>query len=465
MEADVPRLEAQSTSRAPRAPGSQGPPEDEPVPHIPDPLARTFAAFDSTGVRWCLLRGDLDPSAGDIDVLMPRTDRTRAERIAVEHGFLPLQTWGRGSHRFLVTYDSDEDVWMTLDVVTDIRFGPYQTIRLPVDPRSLARHRRGRLFVLDDEHAFWLLLLHCLLDKLEISESHRLRLARLARRASTTDVLAEQIHRMSRDPSAAAELLGDVRRGDWRRLEARRASIRQSFTHAQPARAAVRRFANAVLRKATRLILLRRRGMTVALLAPSGAGSSSLSAALVAHLPVRVAAISMGTHRDPDASSRGERPRGRHVTPLRQWPRYLRARVLRARGVLVIIDRYTIDAASSPVRRSAMSSHALRSLIGYSISDPDVMIVLDAPPDVLFERRHEHAIDVLERRRAEYLAFAARRPGTFVIDASQHLDDVRRDVTRVLWEERRRRTARVGTLRRARSVSAFSAAQRLEDSS
>lgn len=440
MEADVPRLEAGSTPRSPAAGGSYGPPADESVPHIPAPLAQTFAAFDSTGVRWCLLRGDLDPSAGDIDLLIPRTDRARAERIAMEQGFLPLQTWGRGSHHFLVTYDWDEDVWMTLDVVTDIRFGPYQTIRLPVDPRSLARQRRGRLFVLDDGHAFWLLLLHCLLDKLEVSGSHRLGLTRLARRASTTDVLAEQIHRISRDPSAAANLLGDVQRGDWRRLEARRASIRRSFTHAQPARAAVRRSVNAVLRKATRLFLLRRRGMTVALLGPDGAGSSSLSAALVAHLPVRVATISMGSHRDASTSSRGARPRGRRVSPLRRWPRYMQARILRARGVLVIADEDII-------------------------SDPDVMIVLDVPADVLVERRHEHSIDVLERRRAEYLAFAARRPGTIVIDASQPLDDVRRDVTRVLWEARRRRTARVGTLRRARSVSAPSAARRLEDHS
>ncbi|MDP9300559.1 MAG: hypothetical protein M3P43_06655 [Actinomycetota bacterium] len=410
-------------------------------------LARTFEAFDAAGVRWCLLRGErqLGDVEGDIDVLVPPADWARLRRLSVRHGFVPIRTWGRGSHRFLVGYDPIADAWLRLDVVRDLRFGPYQSLKLAQRAEDLRRRRSGNVFVLDDGDAFWTLLLHCLLDKTEIAPKHRSRLCELAEHGAGSDGLGALVDRVVASVSITADdLLRTAKRGDWETLEALRPVLRSCFVRSQPVRAAARRTVNAILRRATRVVLLGERGLTVALTGPDGAGKSTLAAALRRHLPFPVAAVYMGMHRDAEGSARGERPRALPVRLIRQWVRYAKARFLRARGFLVIFDRYSVDATfpaaghPSPVRR------ALRWLIGHGGPAPDLTLVLDAPAEVLFERKHEQPVDVLERRRRQYLELAERHPRTLVVDSTLDIEQVRRDVTSAIWNEYVRRSGGAG---------------------
>jgi len=110
---------------------------------------------------------------------------------------------------------------------------------------------------------------------------------------------------------------------------------------------------------------------------------------------------------------------------------------------MVIFDRYPVDATLPAARRPSAGRRAVRWLIGHSVPEPDLMIVLDAPADVLVERKHEQPVDVLERRRRQYLGIVDRRPGAIVVDATGDLQDVRRRVTRVIWEACRRRSRSV----------------------
>jgi thymidylate kinase len=60
---------------------------------------------------------------------------------------------------------------------------------------------------------------------------------------------------------------------------------------------------------------------------------------------------------------------------------------------------------------------------------PDLAILLDAPAEVLYERKRESTIDELDRRRNAYLKQGHEMKHFVRIDATQPLDKVLADVT------------------------------------
>jgi thymidylate kinase len=64
---------------------------------------------------------------------------------------------------------------------------------------------------------------------------------------------------------------------------------------------------------------------------------------------------------------------------------------------------------------------------------PDVVVVLDAPGEVMFARKGEHSVEILEERRQRYLDMAGRLPQSVVVDATQPPEQVARVVTQRLW--------------------------------
>ncbi|HSD81046.1 MAG TPA: hypothetical protein VLB47_10305, partial [Solirubrobacteraceae bacterium] len=63
---------------------------------------------------------------------------------------------------------------------------------------------------------------------------------------------------------------------------------------------------------------------------------------------------------------------------------------------------------------------------------PDLVIFLDAPPEVLHARKGEGTPASLARRRREYLQLAETTEHFAVVDATQPLDDVVGQVTQLL---------------------------------
>jgi thymidylate kinase len=107
----------------------------------------------------------------------------------------------------------------------------------------------------------------------------------------------------------------------------------------------------------------------------------------------------------------------------------------RRRGSIVVFDRhffadyYAYDVA--PRRRSAS-----RRLHGFVLSrlypKPDLVVYLDAPAEVLLERKGEGTLESLTRRRQEYLALARVLQRFAVVDAARPLDQVTRDVVELI---------------------------------
>jgi hypothetical protein len=69
-------------------------------------LTRLFAALDTAGIAWCLLRGEADIAdpTGTVDLLVAASDLARLDTVLLGEGFLRVPAWG--AHRCYVGYDA-----------------------------------------------------------------------------------------------------------------------------------------------------------------------------------------------------------------------------------------------------------------------------------------------------------------------------------------------------------------------
>jgi thymidylate kinase len=225
--------------------------------------------------------------------------------------------------------------------------------------------------------------------------------------------------------------------------------------------------------------------ISVALIGPDGAGKSTISELLERQpMPAPVKRIYMGVNLEASSlmlpttrlalavkSARGRRsdmvapsPQPAPVggSPLRraakggaratrllmwlaeEWFRQLVAEYHRRRGSIVVFDRhfyadyYHFDVATSG--RRSFTSRVHGYLLEHAYPKPDLVICLDAPGSVLFERKREASVEWLEQRRRQYLQLADIVPAFVVVDVDRPLDVVTREVATVITEfvEKRR---------------------------
>jgi len=184
-------------------------------------VSRALEALERSNVHWCLLRGESDLASpeGDVDLLVARGDMPRLRDALAPLGYVPLRAWGRGPHRFFVTYDEPSARWIKLDVVTQLAYGRYQELRTAAAAGCLARRRYvGALALLSPGDAFWALLLHRMLDREAFSAAHRGRLLELADEADCDSELANIADAAFAEGWGAATVLELVRAEDWAAL-------------------------------------------------------------------------------------------------------------------------------------------------------------------------------------------------------------------------------------------------------
>jgi thymidylate kinase len=382
--------------------------------------------------------------AGDVDLLIAPEDARHLRDSASRLGFARLPAWGYGSHAFFLAYDASGDLWLKLDAVTELAYGPGFALATGAESECLARRRRvAGLWVLDESDAFWTLLLHRLLDKSGPPPAPDAeRLAELASSDPGDGPLARLVASLYPEGWDTARITGAVERGDWGSLAELAAALRASWRQARRADVRRREVAGSLRRWSGKwLKVSRRAGVSVALLGPDGAGKSTLAAALESSFYLPVRSVYMGLYQNPaPRKARRLRPVPRSAKRVTtQWGRWLEGTYHRRRGRLVVFDRYTYEAEVPNRFRHGRRGRARRWVLAHSCPPPDLAVLLDAPSDVLYSRKGEHDLELLERQREAYRALLRRLPRSVVVDASEDLERVRPEVTAAVWREYVRR--------------------------
>ena len=407
-------------------------------------LADAFTSLDACGARWCLLRGRdriADPE-GDVDLLVHPADRDRAGRALEDAGFVRLRSWAAGTQNFFLAYHAATDRWIYLHVVPVLDFGPMHALRLPVGAESVLS--RG---VPDEgvpgpspDDAFWITLLHALVDKGRMSPKHRAALAELSPAVSPHGPVGTAVDGLGFRSGGAARLLDDVRGGRWAELEADAVAMAAAWRRTDRAWAVRGRRHRASLLAAKLREIVTRRGVATAVVAPDGAGKSTLIASLADASFFTLRTYYLGLEGGRFAGSGPSRiPGGGLARRLAHaWGTWLRAQVDLSRRRWVVFDRYPYEALLPPSGPVGPASRLRRAVLGHALPAPDLVVFLDAPGSVLHRRKAEHPPERLERDRQGYRALAEQR-GWTIVDATAGPDDVRRRVTEAMWRRYRRR--------------------------
>jgi thymidylate kinase len=198
--------------------------------------------------------------------------------------------------------------------------------------------------------------------------------------------------------------------------------------------------------------------MKVVLLGADGAGKSSVIDGLIRRL--NAAGIAARTRHlkpklvmpqlreNPDrmvVDPHGKPPRGAFLSlvkigvwVLEEWYATL---FQEEKNTLLICDRYFHDLLIDPRRYRYGGPMWMARLIAALMPQPRLWVLLDAPPEVLRQRKQEVAPEETARQREAYLAFVRRRRRHAIVDAAQPLEQVEAEVQWAIAVATRQRTA------------------------
>lgn len=405
-------------------------------------LAAAFAALEQAGVRYCLLRRPANPATpeGDVDLLVDRADVVRMRTVLRRTGLVRFPSLGSGCEHVFLAYHAATDCWIRLHIVTDLSFGRRRRLRTGAASVCLARRRTGVLVELMPEDEFWATLLHGLLDKTGIAARHRQRLREIAGAAEPGGPLREVVERFCPAGWGAARMVECVRRDEWAELEQRAGCLAAAWRRRTPLSSRLAETMREVMRLPRRLLNhWRRRGLSVALIGPDGAGKSTLAAGLRQSFFGSSCAIYMGF------GVSGGTSRASLLARLRLpglgmpgrlfvlWGRLLRAWSHQIRGQLVIFDRYTYDGLAPPPERRGWLRRLSSWIKGHACPSPGLVLLLDVPGKVMYQRKGELDSKTLEYQRQRFLALCQRIPRLQVLDATTSPEAMRIEAMDRLW--------------------------------
>ena len=415
-------------------------------------LLRVFYTLERAGIPYCVLHGYEDFSQGiiasDVDCLIGKGPTAR-ELLALFHrnrDFIGADIVRSLSFYFVFAGRTNNGpFFLALDFARNYDVGD---LPLYDGEDVLASRRRYSQFYAPAADVEFGCLLTRAVAKQKLSAERAHTLTRFFSRDSDSCTM----HATRHFSGANAKLVEAAARcGNWdpvrERLSELRAELRQSAIARRPTRFIVNKFygfAGRVQR------LLRPDGISVVFLGPDGAGKSSvidrIGLKLAAVFPRWVCwGIVPGLNaifrrgKRSTAEPHGLPPRSLTVSLLRlaYWFAYytferLALRTVLARSTLVLFDRHFIDILVDQKRYRYGGPVWMLHLLGWFIPKPDIVILLDAPTEVLQSRKQEVSFETTEHQRKAYLDLITALPNGFVADASDSRERVVNVVSEII---------------------------------
>ena len=430
-------------------------PEQEQISGL---VTAVFRAWQRAGVPFLVLRnyeGLPDFTSNDIDVLVNPAALRRAEATllltARETGFHLVN---RGEFATLALYlaSRQSNAQAHFDLFTDLKWRGFDFL----DCRAfLARRVNRGLFAIPHpaHEAATNLLAHFIFTG-QVKEKYRAGIAAgfRAEPGVATDLLARTYGHC-----LAASLVAAGARGDWPLIEELAPVLRRAIILRQLALHPLHT-AGSLVRDGARFVrrLVRPPGLTVVLCGADGSGKSTAALSAIEGLSGTFSpAKGRQFHwKPPVFSGRRQAARGLvsdpHAEPARSgpasllffavhWVEFLLGWPLKIcpstfHGGLVLIDRYYFDFLVDQLRYRMRVPPGLVRLGYRCLPKPDLVLLLDAPMEVLQARKQEVPRAETQRQREVFLDLVRCLPNGRVIDAAQPAEQVASAVVRVVLE-------------------------------
>ena len=444
------------------------PPAPAPAPAMPAPtattleaaggmLSRVFEVLDRDGLPFCVTHAYENFPVHiehDVDCVVPREmlPRRLGDLLKQNEQLIGgrIVQWFEERANFIVIQgretspDTGGPVMLQLHVSSDFEVKN----RVIADGNHLLRTRRSYRdrFWIPAPHVEFACVIANRIDKCSLGDTHTRQLSALW--AAEPLKCSEQLARMLR-PQNVGLVGAAALRGEWDKVIAVLPTLRREMllrlVIGQPLS-----FVYRLLDKHVRRIRrwsAPRGGLHVVFLGPDGVGKSTV----IDGVQRRVAPAFLRSTCQTFARGLlgGKRHgAGPHALP----PRSLPASLLKAcwwlicytagyytsvyptlvRGGLALNHRYLLDAIVDPRRYRYAGPMRLLRAIWKIAPKPDLVIVLDAPADVIHARKMETSLEETERQGEAYRALAAQLPNACVVDANCSPQETIDQVTNIL---------------------------------
>ena len=392
--------------------------------------------------RYCILTGyeELpDKFDTDIDFMVSAEDFRRiptlVDEVAADTGtrlfqVIPHEASGRAFR--LAVEAADGLTFIQPDSCSDYRHFGKLWLRAE---EVLARRRwHPRGFWIPAASCEFIYYLVKRINKRDFTSAHGVKLSRLY--LEDADGARAYLHRFWKERSANM-LLEMAETGDWsalaRNLDAYRREMRRRAENESYGREALH----------TLQRIAQPTGGWIAFIGPDGCGKSAVIDAITADFAPAFQRIvrfhlrpkclpARGFSSVPVTQPHGKPVRGWLYSVAKMlylfsdyWFGYLtavRRETMRTR--LVIFDRYFYDVVIDPKRILYGGPRWLPKLLSHLLPRPEIVFLLNAPPEVLWSRKQEVAYEEVVRQQREFLELARGIPGAVVIDAARPLPEV-----------------------------------------
>jgi thymidylate kinase len=177
--------------------------------------------------------------------------------------------------------------------------------------------------------------------------------------------------------------------------------------------------------------------VAVAIMGPDGSGKTTLVNGLSATLPFPTRVLYMGLTggRLPRADALRVPGLVLAVRLTLLWLRYGVGLYHRARGRVVLFDRYTLDGKVPSGAQLGRLGTLSRRVQALAVPRPELLLVLDASGATMYARKGEYSSAQLEEWRKAYRRLRGRGRVLQVLNAEQPPDVVRRDSQARIWRQ------------------------------